>query len=742
MSAFNSGSMSSFPALLALALSLTTPSSAKGAVDSPSLLQSGTFASAGTCGATPLAPKCNTPKCTNGDWVFWPLAQGTFCQLPGGAAGSCDGGILGPPGQVEPDQQGSCVVTPVECPDTANTPVVTVHDVYQLYCEVTKPFPNRTIIVANDIDLDTYARRGLHTLRNLPLAENVTLRGSRSGLIEGPMIYTSSAHPGDGGPLFNLENRGSRVTGIRFRGPSDTVQAGNMALVAGIVVRAPGVTIDNNEFFNFPLAGVEVRDDRGSTPDGLITESNAPIISGNFFHHNQIWGAGYGVVSSAGAYAKIISNLFNHHRHAVASDGADKTGYIAYWNFVLPETDPYTQHGCCGLVDHWQQHFDVHGQGAPGDSPEQLGHHVGGRAGEKYVIRYNTIRGAQDSRVLPVRKAFLLRGTPSISATFSNNVVEHADLNAAFSTDCGNDANCNPRVVTALEDNTFDTDTSFNLAVGDFDGDNRADVFQATGVSWWVSLGGQTEWKMLNESPAGAEGLRADKLGFADIDNDGKTDVLARANNGNLIYFSTGKLHPRILTTSPVAASDLRYGDFDNDGKTDIFRREASGAWNIWFGSTLAWRETQSSGIPLTGYRFGDFDGDGQTDLLAVTNGRWSISRGASTPWQNHGPQHLNRLDSTVAGDFNGDGITDIAWKSGNGWYYAASGKSAPVLLKSGVDSMPALSSFKIGDFNNDGADEFLHYQFVSFPALQFDKHLVSFNALSFAPTYSRYEMR
>lgn len=61
------------------------------------------------CGPAPLAPKCNVPKCTAEGWVFFPVARGTQCNTPEGP-GFCDGGELGPPGQIEPNRMGKCVL--------------------------------------------------------------------------------------------------------------------------------------------------------------------------------------------------------------------------------------------------------------------------------------------------------------------------------------------------------------------------------------------------------------------------------------------------------------------------------------------------------------------------------------------------------------------------------------------------------------------------------------------------------
>ena len=230
----------------------------------------------------------------------------------------CDGGQPGPPGQIEPDALGACVPREpvVECPDTSNSATAVVHDAFELFCEVSKPFPNRTIVVANDVDLDAYNHVAWHTLRGLPLAANVTLKGSRGGLDEGPLISTAADVSG---PIFDLSNEGSRITGIRFRGPSDTVHEGGGPRVIGVRVNALHITIDHNEFYWFPISGVSVSDENAppeTAPAGLINGWNAPWITDNFFHHNQMNGFGFGVESSHGAYAYIERNLFNHHRHA------------------------------------------------------------------------------------------------------------------------------------------------------------------------------------------------------------------------------------------------------------------------------------------------------------------------------------------------------------------------------------------------------------------------------------------
>ncbi len=61
-----------------------------------------------------LPPKlvCNVPRCTADGWVMWPTAKGGACTV-NGLAGKCDGGRIGPPGQIDPDEIGKCVASTV-----------------------------------------------------------------------------------------------------------------------------------------------------------------------------------------------------------------------------------------------------------------------------------------------------------------------------------------------------------------------------------------------------------------------------------------------------------------------------------------------------------------------------------------------------------------------------------------------------------------------------------------------------
>jgi hypothetical protein len=220
--------------------------------------------------------------------------------------------------------------------------------------------------------------------------------------------------------------------------------------------------------------------------------------------------------------------------------------------------------------------------------------------------------------------------------------------------------------------NQFDTDPSMELATGHFDGDGRADVFVATGTAWFYSRGGIRPWEFLH-----ASNKRTQELGFADIDNDGITDVLYRDGNGNLGYLKSGTAALVNFTTVPVPIKDLRFGDFDGDGKTDVtVYRPSNGVWYVLASSTnfttfTAYQWGASTDVPVPG----DFDGDGKTDIAVYrpSNGVWYILRSSNgyNPALYAAYQWGASTDIPVPGDYDGDGKTDVAvYRPANGTWY------------------------------------------------------------------------
>ena len=183
--------------------------------------------------------------------------------------------------------------------------------------------------------------------------------------------------------------------------------------------------------------------------------------------------------------------------------------------------------------------------------------------------------------------------------------------------------------------------TNFNnqLSVGDFDGDSKPDLAIADQLSNSISV-------IRNNSPAGSitfapyvdfiTGASPQGVAVADLDGDGKLDIVSINNSGNTVSafrnvsttgtITTSSFAPKVdfsTGTNPVFCA---MGDLDADGKPDL------AVTNINSNSVSIYKNTSTTGtinfatkIDLTtgtsprSVAFGDIDGDGKLDLV-ITN--------------------------------------------------------------------------------------------------------------------------
>jgi hypothetical protein len=571
----------------------------------------------------------------------------------------------------------------------------------------------------------------------IPIRRGVTLTGERGELGSRPSLFTNakcrdpSVQPGsaercDGYSLFVITENNISVSGLHLRGPANGSRSKQQPYVNGIAVTADpnmklgqGIYIYENELDEWTGNAVGIGStNKARTPEQYgaewtpLTKDDAKLIrvEYNFIHHNARDDGGYGVGVGSGAFASITGNVFDFNRHAVASDGFAKSGYIARFNYVL--------HGGFEQDGSYNQHFDVHGTNDENGSNVSSGY--GGTAGDYYEVSYNAIHGAQGYFCaivcLKTRPALLLRGKPTSGMHFDGNVVIHDDLDAAVSLkmeqgDTGIGEHHEDFNFSAA-DNQFGTDHSSDLATGDFDGDGRTDVFVATGTAWFFSRGGREAWEFLHASDK-----LTHELGFADIDNDRVTDVLYRDGSGNLGFVKSGRVPLQPLTTTPEPMANLRFGDFDGDGLTDIFYTR-SGQWWVWYGRLKDWQATQTSSFAVSDFLFGEFDAQKGTDIAAITGGKWQISSGAVGSWTELNSLLRSSFKGAVVADFDGGGRSDIAFDEGRaGWSYSPGGAGALRTLRDGdieFPRYPELSRLLVGSFEDDRRATVISYYILS----------------------------
>ena len=227
----------------------------------------------------------------------------------------------------------------------------------------------------------------------------------------------------------------------------------------------------------------------------------------------------------------------------------------------------------------------------------------------------------------------------------------------------------------------------WRIAVGDLDGDGRADLVSAATVGssyriqWERNVSGPGIQFVPGGDVAPPTGFElARDLEVVDLDGDGHLDVVASASAGSsssapgaISWFQNlggGVFAPE----APVGpGSELTPADVDGDGDADLVVYEVTGA--------LRWIENQGGGafggptlisdeVEVIGpLRCADLDGDGDLDVLAGNpEGEvvWFANDGAGTfsPAVSSGAG-LAPNGVLATGDLDGDGDIDVVAESG-----------------------------------------------------------------------------
>jgi uncharacterized delta-60 repeat protein len=209
-----------------------------------------------------------------------------------------------------------------------------------------------------------------------------------------------------------------------------------------------------------------------------------------------------------------------------------------------------------------------------------------------------------------------------------------------------------------------------NITIADIDGDGKADVIRGgeTGLSVFRNT---SSIGTLSFAPGVDLPVTTNKIFAADVDGDGRLDLIASETGA--IFRNTSTIG-NISFAAPVntTADVLAVADFDGDGKPDLvrpgtIRRNLSGPGNISFSSAI---NVPVLNIAYKSVAIGDVNGDGKADLVAlhvVNDGyvRLGVFQNTSSPGnfsfalrQDLPPSQDGKI---ILADIDGDGKLDIA---------------------------------------------------------------------------------
>jgi hypothetical protein len=249
------------------------------------------------------------------------------------------------------------------------------------------------------------------------------------------------------------------------------------------------------------------------------------------------------------------------------------------------------------------------------------------------------------------------------------------------------------------------------IAVADVNGDHKPDVLVLTGGGVVVFLGNGDGTFTTTHLSYGTSGQF---LALGDFNGDGKADiVLANSSVQVLLGNGDGTFQPAIATPPEGQLSAVVVKDVNGDGKLDLIAGGSAGV-AVFLGNGDGTFQAPIS-VPATGsFAVADVNGDGKPDLVSsetftqvfLGNGDGTFTLKSSV----FGSLPLNSPSLLVA-DFNGDGKADLAvnntllFGNGDGTFQ---GNPALALEDAGVfgstvqgGENPLLPG-AVGDFNGD----------------------------------------
>ncbi|MDQ5836006.1 MAG: VCBS repeat-containing protein, partial [Acidobacteriota bacterium] len=255
-----------------------------------------------------------------------------------------------------------------------------------------------------------------------------------------------------------------------------------------------------------------------------------------------------------------------------------------------------------------------------------------------------------------------------------------------------------------------------SVAVADFNGDGHADLAVANRNSNNASI-------LLGDGAGGFgaatnfnTGTSPDGIVAADFNGDGKLDLAVSNGGTNNVSILLGDGAGNFGAATSFAIGDspnaIAVGDFNGDGNLDIVTANFSNTASVLLGDGAGGLGTANSftvgSLPVS-VAVSDLDGDGNQDIVTANRGSNDVSVLLGDGTGGFGPAASfateNGPVSVAVGDFNGDGKEDIVTAN----LFAG---NASVLDGDGAGNFAAPQSFAVGpspqsvaasDFNADG---------------------------------------
>jgi len=207
-------------------------------------------------------------------------------------------------------------------------------------------------------------------------------------------------------------------------------------------------------------------------------------------------------------------------------------------------------------------------------------------------------------------------------------------------------------------------------AFADYDNDGWPDLF-AIGTDGRGHLLHNREGKRFDDVTAAA-GVRdvdgARRAIFVDLDHDGDLDLLLVGNNSLAAYRNnldgTFTLFPN-ADGIVHGGTDAAFADVDDDGRTDVFVASATGADGLFHNDGVRGFTRTADTIRGTGpVAMGDYDNDGAIDIFVAGSGLWHNNGSGQFTHDTRSPALARARNATggtaVFFDYDNDGWLDL----------------------------------------------------------------------------------